>query len=213
MAGMELLLCPQGEEKTVKDDSYQEFPAITVGGPTGDYIAKCPVTSCEWAEYAIDSIVNGDGGTGSIVVSSIATPKAVDYAGVNVLSDTTVLRGIPFRLLATSSLPVNGSFERIVNDQKWVFVRIDAAASTSMYVTIRFKVKILAKIPAPFVTVRPEDEQLVHAERERRIQAAVLGQGEEYAYASRPVEKEQIVEPNTGQQPVTKLGYCGKIRR
>jgi hypothetical protein len=69
-------------------------------------------------------------------------------------------------------------------------------------------------IPAPFKTVAPEDERLVHAMREKKIQEAVLAQmGEEYTYGNEP-PKQPIIEPTTATTaPVSKLGYWGKIIR
>jgi len=136
------------------DPTYEEKPALTIGGPSGDYFVTCPTTSCKWAEYAIDSVVNGDGGTGAVVVSGNSKPSALDYTGLaqNTFSDDALIKGVPIRVPATVTQVINSSWERITNSQKRVFVRIDAAASTSMFVTIRFRIKVLDIIPGPTQT-------------------------------------------------------------
>jgi hypothetical protein len=158
-------------------EGYTELPALTIGGGTGDYFVQCPITSCQWAEYAIDSIVNGDGGTGSIVVSGIKAPAALDYTGLaaNKMSDDAVFKGVPFRLPATTTQPINSGWERIVNSQKRVFVRIDAAASTSMFLTIRFRIRDLAIVPSPSAAGHHDAMELVNQDRELRIKER-LGQ-------------------------------------
>jgi hypothetical protein len=140
------------------DDGYNYFPPITIGGPTGDYFVTCPVTSCQWAEFAVDTIVNGDGGTGAIVISSDRVPVALDYTGSSSIkfSDDVQYKGWPVRIPSTTTQYINSDYERIINSQKRVFLRIDAAASTSMYVTLRFRVKQLAITPGPAPTVHPD---------------------------------------------------------
>lgn len=140
------------------EDGYNYFPPITIGGPTGDYIVTAPITSCRWAEFAVDTIVNGDGGTGAIVVSGNSAPKALDYTGSSAIkfSDDVQLKAWPVRIPATTTQYINSDYERITNSQKRVFVRIDAAASTSIYVTLRFRVKPHRIIPGPSPTVHPD---------------------------------------------------------
>lgn len=136
---------------------YQEFPAITIGGPSGDYFATAPVTSCRWAEYAVVAIANGDGGTGSVVVSGDSAPKALVYDGSKTLNDDNFVRGRAYRVAATTSTPCDADdYERITHSQKRVFVRIDAGNSSSLYVTLRFRVRILDRIPGPSTTVHPD---------------------------------------------------------
>ena len=143
----------------MQDDGYNYFPPITIGGPTGDYFVTCPIVSCQWAEFAVDTIVNGDGGTGALVVSTdVTTPKAFDYSGSSAikLSDDVQYKGWPIRIPATSTQFINSDYERIINSQKRVYVRIDAAASTSMYITLRFRVKELVTVPGPSHEVHPD---------------------------------------------------------
>lgn len=149
------------------DSSYEELPPITLGGPTGDYFVICPIRSGKWVEFAIDTIVNGDGGTGAIVVSGSAIPKALDYTGQSTikLSDDAVLRGTPFRIPATTTQQINSSWERITNSEKKVWVRIDAAASTSMYIALRFRNKVLDVVPGPNHEVHPDFMQEMNKAR------------------------------------------------
>ncbi len=152
---------------------YQEFPPITIGGPSGDYFFKCPVPSARWAEFAIDSIVNGDGGTGAVVVSGNSIPKAFDYSGSSVikLTDDAASYGIPIRVGATLTQPINSDYVRITNSERKVFVRIDAAASTSMYVTLRLRARILERIPGPSKEVHPD-----HPENMSKLRADTINQ-------------------------------------
>jgi hypothetical protein len=169
----------------MSQEGYTELPALTIGGPTGDYFVQCPITSCKWAEYAIDTLINGDGGTGAVVISANnSKPTALDYTGSsnNKFSDDAVYRGSAYRIPATTTQPINSAWERIPNSQKRVFVRIDAAASTSLYITLRFRVKDLATIPAPTQAGHHDAEELVNEEREQRIKER-LGQLGIPAYA------------------------------
>ncbi|HEV2580464.1 MAG TPA: hypothetical protein VGT44_06390 [Ktedonobacteraceae bacterium] len=157
---------------------YQEFPPVTIGGPTGDYSIVCPVTSGRWAEFAIDSIVNGDGGTGALVISGRNPPKALAYDGsvkIDGTNDSVFLYATPIRIPATTTLHPNSAFERITSSEKRVYMRIDAAASTSIYVTLRFRLRILERIPAPAATVHPDHAHNMNKERARatneRLQA------------------------------------------
>ena len=171
--------------KSMAEHGYTELPALTIGGPTGDYFIQCPIISCQWAEYAIDSIVNGDGGTGAVVVSTEnSKPSALDYTGIaaNKFSDDAVYKGVPYRVPATTTQPINSAWERIVNSQKRVYVRIDAAASTSLYVTLRFRIKDLATIPAPSTAGHHDAMELVNRDRESRIKER-LGQMQIPPYA------------------------------
>ena len=139
-------------------DGYEYFPPVTIGGPTGDYFIICPVTSCQWAEFAVDTIVNGDGGTGAIVISGNSVPKALDYTGLtaNTFTNQVFLKGWPVRIPATTTQFINSDYERITNSEKKVFARIDAAATTSMYITLRFRIKVLTIIPGPSHEVHPD---------------------------------------------------------
>lgn len=152
---------------------YQEFPPITIGGPTGDYFARCPVPSARWAEYAIDSVVNGDGGTGAIVVSGNSAPKALDYTGQATikLNDDAAFYGTPIRVGSTLTQPINSDYVRITNSERKVFARIDAAAATSLYITIRFRTRILERIPGPSKEVHPD-----HADNMNRLRSETINQ-------------------------------------
>lgn len=149
-------------------ENYIEFPAITVGGTTGSYVVTCPTTSCQWAEYCLDTVVNGDGGTSAMIISGNSAPPAdLDYSGASTakLTDGNYLKGVPIRIPATSTQYVNSSWERITNSEKKVYVRINAAASTSMYLTLRFRVRLLKVVPGPAVTTHPDNMQALNNAR------------------------------------------------
>lgn len=149
-------------------EKYTEFPAVTIGGTTGNYVVTCPTTACQWAEYCLDTVVNGDGGVSALIVSGNSVPPAdLDYTGVSTakLTDGNYLKGVPIRIPATSTQYVNSSWERITNSEKKVFVRILAAASTSMYLTLRFRVRLLKVIPGPTTTVHPNNMEALNNAR------------------------------------------------
>jgi hypothetical protein len=173
-----------GGSNMCDSEGYTEFPPYTIGGGTGDYFIQCPIVSCQWAEYSIDSIVNGDGGTGAFVVSSERPPVAMDYTGAaaNKMSDNASLQGVPLRLAQTTMSGIKSPWTRIVNSQKRVFVRIDAAASTSMFITVRFRIRDLAIIPSPSAAGHHDAMDLVNQDREMRIKER-LGQMGIPAYA------------------------------
>jgi hypothetical protein len=145
------------------EHEYNYFPPITIGGPTGSYFATCDVTSGRYAEFAIDSVVNGDGGTSSVKVgSSYPLTTDADYSGSAsiTLTGNSVDKATYFRIPATTTYIVNGSYTRIVNSQKQVFVRVNAGASNSCYVTIRFRERLLTSIPGDPVIVHSDDHDM-----------------------------------------------------
>lgn len=167
-------------------DGYTLLPALTIGGAAGDYFVICPTVSCEWAEFAIDSIANGDGGTGAVVVSTASVPKALDYTGIstnnmgasgNANTQDAHVVGTAYRIPATTTQIINGTWERIINSEKKVYIRIDPAASTSLYVTLRFRIKMLAVVPGPSVEVHPEHEQQLNIARSARTSERLKDMG------------------------------------
>lgn len=155
------------DDKRKCNDPYNYFPPITIGGPTGDYFVECPVTSGRWVEFAVVAIANGDVGVGAVVVSGDSKPVALNYTGGNTLSDETYLRGIAYRLGASTTLIGDSdAFYRVTHSQKRVFVRIDAGTSNSMYVTLQFRIKPLDRIPGPSVTVHPDHAHQMNIARE-----------------------------------------------
>jgi hypothetical protein len=193
---------------------YNPFPSATVGGAPGDYFLRVPVSSKEATEFCIVCIANLSAFPSIVTVSGVDRPKPIDQTQPTIYTDTAYIRGQVISIPAGNTIPMSESFYDSVDLPRGeVYVRIDGA-STFTLVTIKFRVKILKKIPVPFRTVAPENERLVHAERERRIQAAVLAQeGEQYVYGNKP-PTEPIIEPEpAGTGPVTKLGYWGKLRR
>jgi hypothetical protein len=196
---------------------FQEFPTITVGGPPGDYIARVPVPSNEEADFMIISATDGAANAARILINSSqatypAAPQYPDYSGASIYSDRQAINGITLIVGINNTTFPNPVWERIQNQIGEVYVHIYQA--TAAFVSIKFRVKILKKIPAPFRTVGPEDERIVHAMREKKIQEAVLAQeGEHYVYGKQP-PTEPIIEPiSATPQPKSKLGYWGRTRR
>jgi hypothetical protein len=192
---------------------YQEFPSFSFGGPPGDYTARVPVSSNEEAEFMIVAVANGAVNVASVIIGSYTNPFAnPDISGATTYNDTNLIPGLFFRIPINNMVLPNPVWERIINQRGEVYMHINNAQCA--LVTIKFRVKILKKIPAPFKTVAPEDEKLVHAMREQKIQEAVLARlGEEYTYGHEPPQQ-PIIEPITATTaPRSKLGYWGKIIR
>lgn len=194
------------------DANYDEFPCITIGGPTGDYFAECPVPSAEFAEYAVDSVVNGDVGTSAIVISGNAIPTALSYAGLaaNTFTDNAVLHSWPIRIPLTTTLHVNSSWDRVINSQRRVYVRIDAGASNSVYVTLRFRIKRLKNIPAPAHTVHPDHMQQINQARAETTNQRIEEMGlPDYAHQSDQDITHTVEDPQPFAHP-TPISYSGK---
>ena len=194
-----------------------------IGGPTGDYMFDPEITSDDWVEYRILNIANGAVGPTYVQFSSVSPPTPLAWDGTKTINNTNSYPNLVYVLGATNPPVPSSPWIRIINQPGILYMRIDTPLNNAVYASLQSRSRILKKIPQPFVTVRPEDEKLVHAMREVKIQQAVLGiAGEEYAYATRPIENEPIVEPpglargereQTTRQPVTKLGYWGRIIR
>ncbi len=182
-------------------DNYTSIPAMTVGGPPGDYIIRCPIPSSEYAEFSIVSVAVIGNNSAVIQASGLDRPRTLDTSGTSVYNDTTFIRSQVTQCPANTSIPIGDSFyDRIGNERGDVFIRIDGAVAA--FVTVKMRVKKLTKIPAPFTTVHPEDREQYHYERERRIQDATLGQeGEMEVYGTRP-GRPGVRSLTTGEPPV-----------
>ncbi len=183
-------------------DNYTSVPAMTVGGPPGDYIIRCSIPSSEYAEFSIVSIAVVGNNSAVIQSSGLDRPRTLDTSGSSIYNDTTFIRSQVIQCPANNSIPIGDSFyDRIANERGDVFIRIDGAVAA--FVTVKMRVRKLTKIPAPFVTVHPENKEQYNYERERRIQEAVLGQeGELEVYGTRPGRKGQVRTLATGEPPV-----------
>src|SRR5258708_8008865 len=116
-------------------DGYTYFPPITIGGPTGDYFVDAPVPSARWAEYSVLSVCNGTGGVATVSVSANSAPKKIPFDGTLTASNDVQIQGQVYRIGIDTTLPIITEFARMPqNAQKRLYVRIDAAASTSAYV-------------------------------------------------------------------------------
>ncbi len=170
------------------DTNYNPFPPQVQGGATGNYAFECVMDSNDFIEYNIVAIANGDGGPGAVIVSGQNAPSAgLDYTGIAAnkldVSNGASIPGIAFRISQYTTLTPPPQWRRVTSTEGKVFVRIDAQANTSIYVTIEFRAKILKTIPAVFKTVHPDDMYVVHQERAKKVEMAVLGkEGEREVY-------------------------------
>lgn len=150
------------------DHEYNQFPARTIGGPAGDYIIRCPVQSNRWAEYQIVAIAAQV--AAQVVVSGDSKPVALLYDGSKKLSDDSFFVGTAYTLSANQpSITPSVGWERITDSQGQVFVRLDAAGGNSVYVTVRFRTKILTVIPGPAETIHPDLGHQMNIKRSQNI--------------------------------------------
>jgi hypothetical protein len=150
-------------------DDFNYFPPITVGGPTGDYYITTPVTSSRWTEYAIISVANGDGGIASIFLTGDDKPSQLVYDGSKILSADAFVPGVAIRVASTTTTSFDSdAWFRVTHSQKRVFIRIDAGASSSCYVTLRFRDKLVTVVPGPSVTVHPDHQQQLNIARSEK---------------------------------------------
>ncbi len=147
-------------------DDYTYFPVVTIGGPTGDYSFIAPIVSCRWAEFAVVGISNmGSGPPGAITVSGTNPPKTPIIDGSIKLDFDTFLHGQIFKAPDFSQNCPEFVWNRVPGEDKKVFVRIDAAANTSIYVALQFRVKPITVIPGPALTVHPDHQQQLNIAR------------------------------------------------
>ena len=156
------------------DNDYQYFPSRTIGGPTGDYELISPIPSGKWAEFLIVDVTFGTGTTSSVLVSGNAKFPQLAYDGSKAIGladgkGGSAITAIPFRdnnigLSIIGPMP----WERITNSEQKVFVRIDTADGASVYVTIKFRERILKIIPGPPVQVHPDHAHQLNIAREEK---------------------------------------------
>jgi hypothetical protein len=148
-------------------DGYSYFPPVTIGGPTGDYTVDAPVTSARWGEYSLMAVSNGTAGVATIAISASGPPKTIKFDGSVTITDNVALQGQVYRVGTDTSIPIMSDYARMPqNAQKRLYVRIDAAASTSAYVTLRFREKNLTIVPGPAPTVHPDHSHQMNLARE-----------------------------------------------
>lgn len=183
-------------------DEYNYFPSVTIGGPPGNYILRPPVPSYQNIEFCVVSYVCGLAGPGNALVSGSEPTNTIDLTATSTFNDNAFLRGQFYRAGTNGSMTPTETWERITHPQGNIFVLI--VGSTTSYLTIRFREKILNRIPAPATTVHPSQEHLTHKERERRIEQAVLGtEGELETHGKRPARPGTVRSLQTGGKPGT----------
>jgi hypothetical protein len=205
------------------EDYIKEMPPRTIGGATGNYVLNSEITSNRWVEFAVDSIANGDVGTSTVFISGDAPMgAALDYTGlannsygIQTSTSTTkdsAVRGTPYRIPATSTIIINGPWQRITNSEDKVYIRIDAGTNNSCYVTISERIKELVTVPGIALTVHPDHSQQmniaradaitsrigatpVHANQERERELSRMSEGQS-------PEPDTVTDPEGGRIPV-----------
>jgi UDP-3-O-acyl-N-acetylglucosamine deacetylase len=144
---------------------YNEFPTQTIGGGAGDYSLTCPVTSARWVEYCVMNLA----GNGNAVVSGDGKPAPLPYDGSVSLNDQQYIVGTAYSQNYQRNTAVATKWERVTNSQKRVFVRIDPLSGTSLYVSIKFRARLLDKVPAQVVAVHPDHAQQLNIARAEAV--------------------------------------------
>jgi len=181
-----------------ESEDYQYFPCVMVGGGPGDYLVRCPVSSSKEFEFAVVAIGNTQAKFMTVQVSGVGPPKPLDGTQASTYNDTSFVPAMVFTLQTNnaSAFP-NVFYDRITNADGIVYIRIDGGNPGVAYVTIKFRVKILRVIPAPFQTVHPDAMAAMHKEREIRIQQSVLQrEGELVTYGKQPGPAGTIITPD-----------------
>lgn len=181
-----------------ESQDYQYFPSQMIGGGVGDYLVRVPVSSSKEVEFAVLAITNTQGKTMTIQVSGVGPPKTLDGTQNSSYNDTSFVPSMVFSTQAnTASTLPTPVYDRVTNADGIVYVRVDGAGGSCAYVTIKFRVKILRVIPAPFTTVHPDAMAAMHKEREMRIQQSVLQtEGELVTYGKQPGPAGTIIKPD-----------------
>src|SRR6266568_9560153 len=166
-------------------NEYQYFPSVTIGGPPGQYVLKTPLPSNGGIEFCIVTFSCLAAGPGSAIVSGVDQQSTVDTSGASKYSDNTFLRGIFVTAPTNTTIPGVEIWEKVANQIGTVFIL--TTGGTASFITIKFRIKVLHRIPEPFQTVPVDNPQLYHEERARRVELATLGrEGELEVYNPGP---------------------------
>ncbi len=181
-----------------EEKDYTYFPSVMVGGGPGDYLVRAPVSSSKEFEFAVVAIAQTQSKFMTIQASGVGPPKPLDGTQASTYNDTSFVPAMVFTLQSnTSTAFPNIFYDRITNPDGIVYIRIDGGNPGVAYVTIKFRVKILRVIPAPFQTVHPDMVAAMHKEREMRIQQSVLSrEGELLTYGHEPGPAGGIITPD-----------------
>lgn len=145
------------------EDKYTYSQPITVGGPPGQYIADCPFSgdSYEWAVL----VGNAGGGIGQAFITDdsarqidVPYDASVSYGSI-AAAPRTPLNGIPLRFNSNQCIVPNTVWFRLPNGAKSVYVYINAAAGTSIFITVVFRFLPVRVIPPRVATVPDTAEQ------------------------------------------------------
>lgn len=165
------------------------FPPVLIGGPSGDYVAQCPVASCEEAEFEVIAVATNDSGTPqALITGDKPQPKQLAYDGTASLGlfsgtdgGSQVFPGIAIAWPgANIPSPPAGEYFPITDSQKRIFVRIDVTSGKAMYVTLRYRVRPIRQVVGNVATVHPDMEREHNLAREHqaaaRLQARTIDQ-------------------------------------
>ncbi len=165
------------------DERYTELAPRIIGGPSGDYFLTADIPTGRWVEFRVLSIAEGDAQPGAILISHKSKPGVLLWDGTITLNDASLVDGLVYRLGQTSSAPLVPTWIRVLNSQYRVFLRIDVPNTTSAYVTIQFRHRVLDRVPGPSHEVHPDymqnmNEARADAVRQRLEMKEEIKQGE-----------------------------------
>lgn len=161
------------------EGGYLYFPPIIVGGPTGDYVTKCPLDSAEEAEIQIVTISTEDTGTPHVFVSGDfiqpgASPIAYDgsltLGARNTGTDQGAIYGSGIALAGSGTFPKAGNnvFFPLSDSLHRCFIRIDCAASNAVFVTLQYRVRPVRAVVGDVATVHHDNERAHNLAREEQ---------------------------------------------
>lgn len=161
------------------EEGYAYFPPLVIGGPSGNYVAQCPVGSNEEAEFEIVNVATQDTGTPRVLISGDMIQPGYQIAydgtlamGTNNGSDqgSQAFPGVALTGSGSTSIRAPaGRFFPISDSSDRVFVRIDCADMKAVFVTLRYRVRPIRRVVGHVTTVHPEAEQQYNLESERRV--------------------------------------------
>lgn len=183
---------------------YIYFPTQSVGGPTGNYILRCPIPSdAAYAEFCIISFTDAGTAAMTATISGVGPQPDPNMTGTSqALTDQGFLYATILRQNTNGSITPTESWERVANPLGVCFITLGAGGVGSPvagYVSIKFRVKVLNRVPKPAVTVHPTEESQYNHERARNLEIAVLGkEGEIETYGHVPGQPTTPREIETG---------------
>ena len=153
---------------------YNEFPPITVGGVSGQYVVEAPVKSSRWVEYSIVAISSGDAagqyvaqisGKAPVPTAQVKYDGSINYNGADGTGDSSLQGVLSVRMTQTQTLfPITRWF-RVTSSERRVYITLTVPNSSTMLVGIQFRDRVIERIPGPAKTVHPDHSHEMNIDR------------------------------------------------